>query len=437
MNKIFLFFVLCLCLCCKFVSFGQIITTVDSIGCYDIGGIAFDVFGNLYFPTFLGCQIKKMDTNFVTSVIAGNGTSGFGGDGGPATDALLNQPSAVAIDSIGNVFFTDVNNMRIRKIERSTGIITTVAGTGSGGVGSGGFFGDGGLATNAKLKSPVNLCFDKFGNLYFSDGQNFRIRKIDTNGIIKTVAGQGLTGIYQDYAPATASIVYPGNGIAVDSVGILYFTETKNTIRKVGIDGIISTIAGDTTYYIYNGDNIPATNAHLSPAYLTIGKDGLLYSSDGNERIRQIDGSGIIHTIAGNGICCYSGDGGPATAAKINPTGIAFDQCGNLFFGQITNPRIRKIAFDTSCHIGTTKLPETPPNDINIYPNPATTEISIDNIKGEVNYCVFNIIGIIEHTGMLKSGSNRLNIKTLTKGLHLIEITDGEGMKSIKKFIKE
>ncbi len=434
--KIILFVIFILCT--NVLLNAQNITTVDSIGCFDIGMAAFDTYGNLYFESGLGNKIMKMDTNYVTSVVAGTGSIGYSGDNGPATNATIDVPGGITVDTIGNVYFADSYNQRVRKIDVSTGIITTIAGIGIGGIGTGGFSGDGGPASAAQLNVPLGVCFDKLGNLCIVDGSNYRIRKITTDGIINTIVGNGVEGLTSgDDGPATAARCYPAD-IVADNFGNIFFTQPLSTIRKVNSLGIISTIAGDTISHIYNGDGIPATSANIDPYCIAMGVDGLLYISDAstNNRIRVIDLAGIIHTAAGNGISGNGGDSGPATAAEFyGNTGIAFDKCGNLFIGQVNDPRIRKVSFNPACW--PEEVNKIPTYEINIYPNPAITEINVNNITSETNYAVFNIVGIIEQSGTLEKGSNSINIKALPPALYLLELTDEDGRRTVRKVVKE
>ena len=242
----------------------QIISTIDSVGVNEIQCMAIDHHGNLFVTTY-GNEIKKIDAStHSVSVIAGTGVAGFSGDGSFAVSAKLNTPLGITVDTSGNIYFADNKNNRIRKIDITTGIITTVAGDSTYG-GPGSFTGDGGLATNATLFYPQGVCFDDIGNLYIADAQNYRIRKVNTSGIINTYAGNGIQGSVGDGGPATSAKCWPSEGIIIDDFYNLYFTQNiaYPTIRKVTADGIISTIAGDTVSHVYNGDGIPATSAYM------------------------------------------------------------------------------------------------------------------------------------------------------------------------------
>jgi len=256
----------------------------------------------------------------VIETIAGNGVAGYSGDGGAAIFAKFNWPNTVKFDRFGNMYISDWRNNVIRKIN-TTGIITTVAGNGYGAgiIGVGGYTGDGGSATDAELNGPVDIAFDADGNMYFND-QGSVIRKISNSGIISTIAGTGVNGYNGDGIPATAAELNSDVGIVFDNAGNLYFSdESSHRVRKINALGIISTVAGTGTAG-YNVDNIAATVAQLSsPCFLAIDSVGNLYITEhGNHRVRRVDNIGIITTVAGNGVPGNSGDGGPATAANIS-----------------------------------------------------------------------------------------------------------------------
>jgi sugar lactone lactonase YvrE len=280
--------------------------------------------------------------------IGGNGTAGYSGDGGAATSAELHGANGVAVDASGNTYIADYYNNRIRKITAATGVISTVAGNGTAG-----FSGDGGAATSAEINGPGDVAVDSSGNIYISDLNNNRIRKVTVStGIISTVAGNGTKGYTGDGGPATSAEIGP-NGLAVDSAGNLYLADNfANRVRKVTAStGVISTVAGNGTAG-FAGDGGAATSAELNvPDSVVVDSAGNIYISDhNNERIRKVTAStGKISTIAGNGTAGYSGDGGAATSAELNgPGGLALNAAGDLYIGDFLNNRVRKVAAATS-----------------------------------------------------------------------------------------
>jgi len=302
-------------------------------------GAAFDANGNLYIADMYDKRIREVTTSGMITTVAGNGNITFGGDGGPATSASLYYPSGVAFDAVGNLYIADQIHNRIRKVA-GNGIITTVAGNGGGG-----YFGDEGVATNANLNNPTGVALDSVGNLYISDQNNERIRKVTTNGIIMTVAGNGTGKFAGDGGAATnASLWYP-TGVVLDAFGNLYIADNDNNrIRMVQTNGIITTVAGGGSSGL--GDGGAATNASLHyPSGVNLDIYGNLYIADySNSRIRKVATNGIITTVAGNGSSGYNGDGEAATNAELYfPAGVSLDASGNLYIADRNNNRLRKV----------------------------------------------------------------------------------------------
>jgi len=337
---------------------GQVITTIAGTGVTGSsgdGGVAsaatfnqpagtyFDVSGNLYVVEYSGQKIRKINSAGIVSLFAGNGTIGSGGDGGPATAASFYYPIDLAADAAGNVYIIDNTNHKIRKVNPA-GIITTYAGTGIAG-----YSGDGGPATAAKLNNPSRMCIDASGNLFFADAVNNAIRKINTAGIITTVAGTGVPGFSGDGGQATAATLHQPLGVAFDANGNMYIADALNRrIRKVTPGGIISTYAG-TGVSGTTGDSGPAAAATMIyPNGVATDITCNVYFTDWNgHTVRKISGTtGIITTVVGTpSVPGFSGDGGAATLARLNgPDNLAFDNAMNLYIPDFYNNRVRKVA---------------------------------------------------------------------------------------------
>jgi trimeric autotransporter adhesin len=303
--------------------------------------IAADGTGGFYVSSPSQNRIYRVVADGSLSLTAGVGSSEYSGDGGQAASAQLSNPEGVAVDSAGNLYIADSGNNRIRKVTPA-GIISTVAGNGTSG-----FSGDGGPATMARLFMPIGVAVDSAGNIYIADTFNLRIRKVTLTGTITTVAGNGSKGYGGDGSPATAAKLNSPSGVMVDSAGNIYIADSgNNRIRKVTPAGIISTVAGNGARG-YGGDGDAATSAKLnSPSGVAVDSAGDLYIADrDNRRIRKVTLAGTITTVAGNGDFGYSGDGGAATSAKLNsPSGVAVDSAGNLYIADSGNHRIRKVA---------------------------------------------------------------------------------------------
>lgn len=296
-------------------------------------GMAIDKNGNLYICDSQGGKIRKVNTSGFISTIAGWGAAGMSGEGGPATAAKLNFPIGIVIDKSGNIIFSDSYNNRIRKID-TAGIITTIAGTGVAGYTS-----DDTLAIHSRLNVPSGLALDDAGNLYVADRMNHRIRKIDTAGVITTVAGDGNPRIQGDGKAATLASINRPNDVKITPDGALIIADTYgNAIRKIKEDGKIFTIAGTGDGYSgFGGDEGVIGESRLAgPFALAVDKTGNIYVADrNNNRIRRIDVTGAIKTVVGNGAGTSSGDGRLAIEATVSsPSSLAVDDAGNLYIGE-------------------------------------------------------------------------------------------------------
>ncbi len=307
--------------------------------------IAYDAAGNLYIADLNDHVIRKVDLAGIVTTVAGTGEQGFAGDGGPATSAQLDSPAGVAVDAAGIIYIADTHNQRIRKV--SNGTISTIAGTGVAG-----FSGDGGSAASAQLSNPTALAVDSSGNLYIADTDNHRIRKI-SGTTITTVAGNGEQEFSGDGAAATAAGIDSPNGVAVDAAGWIYIGDTHNQrVRVVNTAGVISTLAGGNSK-AYGGDGGQATSALLArPRGLSVDAQGNIYVADSdNNRIRLIAKTGNISTVAGNGSQGFAGDGGLAVNAILNtPRAPAVQAPGVFAFSDTNNQLIRWVGPDSVIH---------------------------------------------------------------------------------------
>lgn len=347
---------------------GQTISTVAGNGSVAFSGdggaatsaamstsnVVVDVSGNLYIADSANHRIRKVSTNGIVTTVAGNGSSGFSGDGGEAVAASLSlgEFTGLAIDASGDLFVADAQNNRIRKVSPG-GIITTIAGNGTRG-----FSGDGGPATSASLNMGgySGLAVDVSGNLFIADSENNRIRKISPNGVITTVVGDGSYGSTGDGGPATLAGLTQPLGLVVDGSGDLFIADTNGgVVRKVSASGSITTVAGSGCYQAglpgrcmsaTLGDGGPATSATMYPTAVALDSSGeLLIADAANARIRKVSAAGVITTVAGDGSSAFSGDGGPATSAALSyPQGIVVGAGGNLFIADTDNNRIREVS---------------------------------------------------------------------------------------------
>jgi DNA-binding beta-propeller fold protein YncE len=308
-------------------------------------GVAVDNDGHIYVSERAGHRVRRIDarTGIITT-FAGTGSRGSSGDGGPADEAMIGVPSDVAVDTRGNLYIAEPANHRIRVVDKATGIITTFAGTGEEGFG-----GDGGLATEARFRTPFGVSVAPDGSVYISDTDNHRIRRVDpATGIIETVAGDGRRDFGGDGGSATAASLARPHRVVVDADGTLYIGDSFNhRIRRVDPrTGVITTIAG-TGSRGGSGDGGPATEADItfSGGLLLDGRGGLLYTDQPTHRIRRIDlATGRIDGVAGAGRWDFGGDGGPAFQADFHlPGTMALDGAGGILVVDKWNGRVRRV----------------------------------------------------------------------------------------------
>jgi hypothetical protein len=450
---------------------------------------------NLLFVLFLIANNCVYAQNYVTTVAGRHPISpvhydscGFYGDGGPAASALMDYPAGLCRDKQGNLYVAAIGNNRIRKVNLGSGIITTIAGGGSDtgnnipatnalltgnvagvctdksgnllfsvggrnaiyrlnmltgimtrvvGTGAPGFSGDGGPATAASLKNPLDVCIDTSGNIYIADGSNSVIRKVDVGtGLISTIAGMvGMSGSTGDSGPATNAQIAVPVGVYADAMKNIFITGGAfgHWVRKVEAGtGIITRIAG-TGVAGDSGDGGSATAAKINyPRRVVMDDSGNLYIAQSSMgRIRKVNmATGIITSFAGNGgvgggTSGY-GDDGPADSASFSPLGMAFDTCGNLFFVDNGSCRVRVVTkalpLSLSCGTSSTVNPYSIHESLtwNVYPNPATNTLTISGPESSGEYRVNDVLGRIVLQGALKNNETKIDISNLVPGSYVI-----------------
>ncbi len=438
------------------VGIGQVITTFvgnGTLSYLDIGdggsatntqigypiGLNFDNSGNL-----LVCEydyVRRVNNFGIITTIAGSDTASGGGgiirNGVPATTVLLG-PYAVCVDKHGNFFIADQGSSEIRIVDSATSIINDYAGDGIQG-----YSGDGGPATNGKFNTITCVCLDTTrGFMYISDEFNYRVRKVDISSrVITTFAGTGTNGFNGDGQQATSANFSRVMGLALDHSGNLYIGDWDNgRIRKVDVStGIVSTFAGNGTTG-YSGDGGPATSAMInkSTAICFDSCGNMYFSDENNHRVRRIDAiTNIMTTIAGNGIPGFSGDGGLAHAAELNhPTGICIDKAGSLYVSDYKNQRVRRITFDTLCdgspsHVSVSSVSAS--SLVSIFPNPATTEITITAPDRLNTLIITNLVGQTIFNQKTNTQQVEVDVSGFPAGVYFVKINGSE----VRRFVKE
>jgi hypothetical protein len=318
------------------------------------GGVAEDAIGSLYIADTQNNRVRKVvmpqaiNKDTITT-IAGNGTAGYSGDGGPATSAELSAPSGVVVNAAGDVFIADSKNNRVREVSPS-GVITTFAGIGSCSMpstSSSGAFGNGGPASKAALCGPTGLALDNSGDLFIGDTGHNMVREVLPNGTIVGFSGSGMSGSKGDGSAAAKAQLSGPTGVAVDAVGNVYIADTGNCEVRIVSGGIIQRFAGKGADDCgFSGDGGAAKMTWVNhPTGLGVDPSGDVFIADtNNQRIREVNASGTISTYGGTGVAGFSGDGGSATAAKINtPTGNLAVDASSVYFADSNNERVRVI----------------------------------------------------------------------------------------------
>ncbi len=388
-------------------------------------GVCADNYGNVFVADYADSRLRRIDSHDSLFTIGDtSGVPGYSGDGGIAVNAKFNNPNGMCIDAAGNLYISEEYNHTIRKIDKITGLVSTMAGTGSAG-----FSGDGGVAIAAKMNQPAGICVDNSGNIYIADKGNSRIRKIKVaTGLMSTVAGDTISGYSGDGSAATAAKLSYPKGVCVDASGNIFIADFgNNRIRKVDVNtGLISTFAG-TGISGYSGDGGVATAASFrNPNNVFMDSHGNLFVSDfGNNVIRKIVPDGHISTIAGNGSTGYSGDGGPATNATFfGPTAIFVNDSDDIFIADGGNSVIRKIAHYTTV-VNNVTLDQT----CQVFPNPTTGKfaVTIENVSNG-NIEIYNTMGRWVFSGYIQSATTTVDISGQPNGVYFVSISTEAGV---------
>ncbi len=396
---------------------------------------------NLYISDGFNHVIRKINlrSNIITT-IAGNGIAGFSGDGAVATSAQLFVPEDVFADTAGNIYIADAGNNRIRKITASTGIITTIAGSGPTGIGTGGASGDGGQATNAQLNNPSGVCLDKNGNIYIADYENNKIRRIDgVTGIIATIVGNGTTVYSNDGLMGTNVGIAGPIVVRADTAGNIFYCDQYNhSVRKIeALTGLVTTVAGNGIVG-YTGDNGAATQAQLNqPTGIYVNENGdifLVQYFDGV--VRKVDGkTNMITTVVGKIERGFSGDGGLATESKLRCGSLVLDRHETMYIADQDNNRIRMVRDTTQDYTNIQNL-SAPKNGLRIYPNPASNELIVDGAEGS-ELTIYNTIGQSFNKLRMTKNKEEIDVSKLVPAMYIIQIISPSGEKQVSRFVKE
>ena len=392
--------------------------------------INLDDSGNLYICDVLNERIRKVSNPAnlgvgIITTIAGNGVPGYSGDHGLGINAELDGPSDVAIDHHGNVYIADANNNCIRKVT-PLDTISTIAGTGIAG-----YNGDGISAITAQLNLPYGVAVDSIGNIYIADGQNHRIRRVDISGIITTIAGTGIAGFSPDDSRADTAKLDVPCCIRMDKAGNLFFYDSAR-IRKIDTAGIIITIAGNGVYG-FTGDSGLATSAEIGGGTIAIDSLGNLFFPDAEyNHVRKVDTAGIITTVVGTGIPDFYGDNGnPLLAELNNPEGIAMSNTGDIYIGDVDNYRVRLVTLHP---VGIYNITDNGV-EINIYPNPANEEVTVASvIKGNNELIITDVLGRLIYKDSF-TDKIQIPVAYWQAGVYYVQVVSENGYKNVQKLI--
>jgi len=393
----------------------------DTCKFYNPFDVSFDTAGNIYISDGNNFRVRKIDkhTGIITT-IAGNGIDTFSIDSVNAITTGMN-PDGIYATAKGDVYIADVKNNRIRKVDAITGNITTVAGNGKQG-----YAGDTGLAIQDELYWPTDVCADTAGNIYIADYGNNRVRKVNaTTGKISTIAGNGTAGFSGDGSMATSAELNAPTYVCSDKQGNIYISDVNNNVIRM-IDagtGKISTVAGNDTGG-FSGDGMLAVHASLlSPAGIFVNNKGDLYIADeNNDRIRRVAG-GYITTVAGGSTATSIGDGNLSTNARLSsPTGVYVDTSGAIYISDMLNQRIRFVQKPNGVYN------ITHVNIITIYPNPSDGRFILETStppQSGAQIDIYNIAGNLVHHTQLTQTKEEINISAQPAGMYFIHILSG------------
>ena len=392
---------------------------------YSTGGnVIFDRSGSIIFCDRDNERVRKVNSSGIITTIAGNGVAGYSGDGGQATNAELNGCTYVCTDSSHNMYIADFGNNCIRRINPA-GIISTFAGNTASG-----YTGNGGQATASELDFPCAVIADDTGNIYVADSYNNVVRKVNTSGVITVFAGTGVANYGGDGGQATLAQLNKPFRIGFDNLWNMYIADSFNSsIRKVNTSGIISTIAGNGLAG-FSGDGGPATAAEMnSPDGMCVDAFGNIFIADTyNNRIRFVNTSGIITTVAGNGVGAFSGDGGPAVAAEVyEPTGTSLSYSNILYIDDYANNRIRSFSVVRNLE-GINELSNN--EDMDVYPNPSTGIFNVEIQSGKSRAKkieIFSVLGEQIMNQNLTQNHSLIDLNKQSAGIYFYRVLAEDG----------